>query len=173
MRKLVLITGLLGAALVSGPVFADYKIAYVDPEVALGNTEQAKKMADQMNAKLKPQRDRLTALKKEIEDLETKAQHDASIMSDKDKHDLEQKGDADMQEFQLLKQDAEKQLNDAREQLVQKMYPKMQAAMDELQKAGGYDLILLRSSVVRSGPGMDLTQKLTDKLNASDKADGK
>ena len=171
MRKLMLAAGVLTATLIAGPVYAETKIAVVDPESALQSTDAAKKLVDAINAELKPKRDHLAQLKIDIQKLEEKAQKDQAIMSDKDKRDLQAQGDKYMQDFQQTKQDAEKQVNERRQALVQKMYPKMQAAIEEMRKAGGYNLILLKNAAVYTDPALDLTAKLTDKLNAANAAD--
>lgn len=170
MRKLVLVAALMAAGLYANPALADLKIAVVDPELALQNTDAAKKLVDSLNGQLKPKRDRLAQLKTDIEKLEDKAQKDAAIMSDKDKKDLQAQGEKDMQEFQQLKQEAEKTVNDQRQGLVQQMYPKMETALDEMRKAGGYNLILLKTATVYADPALDLTAKLTEKLNAANAA---
>ena len=172
VRKLLLVAGLMTVGLCANPAFAEFKIAVVDPEGALQNTDAAKKLIDTLNVQLKPKRDHLAQVKAEIEKLEDKAQKDAAIMSDKDKRDLQAQGEKDMQDFQQTKQEAEKTVNDQRQALVQKMYPKMEAALDEMRKAGNYNLILLKTAAVYIDPSIDLTAKLTEKLNAANAAGG-
>jgi len=170
VRKLVLVAALATAGLCATPAMAELKIAVVDPDQALLSTDAAKKVADSINVQLKPKRDRLAQIKADIDKLEEKAQKDSAIMSDKDKKDLDAQGQRDVQEFQQLKQEAEKTVNDQRQALVQQMYPKMQAALDEMRKAGGYNLILLKNATVYTDPALDLTAKLTEKLNAANAA---
>jgi outer membrane protein len=158
------------ATLTAGPVFADMKIAVVDLDGALQATDAAKKMSDALVVELKPKRDTLIQLKGQIEKLEEKFQKDQAIMSDKDKRDLKTQEQNLVSEFQQTQQDNEKTITDRRNALVQKMYPKLVAAMEELRKTGGYSIIFHKASAVTADPALDLTAKLTEKLNAANAA---
>lgn len=168
MRKHLIAMSAIVASLVAAPVFADGKIAVADIQAAYWNTDQAQKTRTSLEAQLKPQRDRMEALKKEIKALEVKFQKDGSVMSDKDKADLQKQGEAKVSEFQSLQQQMQKKMQDAQQDLLTRMGPKLDAVVEELRKAGGYEMILDRKATIGNiDPSVDLTKKITDKLNAA------
>jgi outer membrane protein len=162
--------GLVLAAFAAPAVAADLKVAVVDFDNALMSSDAGKKWADSINASLKGPRDQMATLKKQVEDLGVKAQKDAAIMSEKDKKDMQQEMSNKIQQYQRLEQDGQRSLSEARQQFLERMYPKLEAAIDELRKSGNYTLILNRQTAVYVDPAFDLTAKITEKLNAAGNA---
>jgi Skp family chaperone for outer membrane proteins len=46
------------------------------------------------------------------------------------------------------------------------LIPKTEVVVEDLRKAGNYDIIIEKKNVIFATPEVDLTQKITDKLNA-------
>lgn len=166
MRKFALVAGFITAGLWTVPAFADFKIAVVDPDAVLAGSNAFKKANEQLGIQIKPKEDRLKQLKDDMDKLEEKFTKDKSIMSDKDQGALRAQAERDVQEFQQTKNDLEKAAGEQRQALLQKMVPKMKAAIEELRKAGGYALVINKGSVVGLDQSLDITAKVTDKVNA-------
>ena len=166
MRHLIIMAGLV-AGLLSAPVFAaELKIAVADTQAALMASDAAKKTVEKLQIELKVQRERMVQLKTEIEALQAKAQKDGAVMSDKDKKDLQKQAEGKFQEYNNLGQTVQKRTQEVQNELLQRMIPKMEAAIDELQKASKYDIIIEKKNVIFADPSVDLTRKITEKLNA-------
>ncbi len=165
VRKHMLALGMV-AALVAAPALAD-KVAVLDSQAALLGTEAAKRAIDSLNSTLKPQRDRMDVLKKEIQALEAKAQKDAAVMSQKDKEALQKQAEAKFNEYNGLAQTVQQRAGQAQQTLFQGMVPKMEAVIEELRKAGAYTVIVEKKNVIWADPTVDLTKKVTEKLNAA------
>ena len=166
MKKIGCVLGLVLAGIAAPALAADLKVGAIDFDAALMGSDAGKKWADSVNASLKPQRDKMADLKKSIEALELKKQKDQAIMSDTDKKGLDQDEANMVGQYQHLEQDGQRAFGQAREQFLERMGPKLQSAMDDLRKAGGYTLLLNKQAAYYVDPAFDLTQKVIDKLNA-------
>ncbi len=142
-------------------------VAVADSQAAIMATDAAKKMIDKLNTDLKPQRDRLEQLRKDISGFEEKFQKNASVMSDKDKRDLQKQAEAKVNEFKSLADGVQKRAQEAQQDLLKTLVPRTEVAVDELRKAGNYDIIIEKKNVIYADPAVDITKKITDKLNAA------
>lgn len=167
MRYFIMAAGLAAGLLAAAPALAEVKIAVADSQVALMSTEAAKKAVEKLQADLKPQRDRMAQLKSELEALEAKAKKDGAIMSEKERKDLQKQAEVKFQEYNNLGQAIQKRTQEAQNELLQRMIPKMEAVVEELQKTNKYDLIIEKKNVIFADPAVDITKKITEKLNAA------
>ena len=142
-------------------------VAVADSQSAVMSTDYAKKTFDKLNADMKPQRDRLDQLRKEISGMEEKFQKNGSIMSDKEKQDLQKQAESKLNEFNGLAQSVQKRAQEVQQDMVQKMLPKMEIAVEEIRKAGNIDVIVEKKNVIWAEPAIDITKKITEKLNAA------
>lgn len=172
MKKLSWSDALLVAALAAAPSLAaangaaGVRIAVIDREAALLATDAAKTAQDKLNADMKPQRERLEQLRRDIKGLEEKFQKDGATMSERDKKALRDQADAKAGEFNKLIQQVQQRTADAQQDLLNRLLPTMQGALDELRKAGNYDLVLDRRGAILFDPELDLTRRVTERLNA-------
>ncbi|MDI1301066.1 MAG: OmpH family outer membrane protein [bacterium] len=167
MRHSIIVAGLL-AGLLSAPVFAaELKIAVADTQAALMASDVAKKAVEKLQGEFKVQRDRMAQLKTEVDALQAKAQKDGAVMTDKDKKDMQKQAEGKIQEFNNLAQTVQKRTQEVQNELLQRMIPKMEAVIDEMQKANKYDIIIEKKNVIFADPAVDLTKKITEKLNAA------
>lgn len=148
------------------PVLAG-NVAVADSQTAIMATEAAKKTFEKLNADMKPQRDRLESLRKDIAIFEEKFQKNASVMSDKDKRDLQRQAEAKINEFKTLADAVQKRAQEVQQDMLKGLIPKTEVVVEELRKAGGYDIIIEKKNVIFADPSVDLTKKITEKLNAA------
>ncbi|MDF2447402.1 MAG: OmpH family outer membrane protein [Moraxellaceae bacterium] len=166
MRYSIMVAGLV-AGLLATPVLAEMKIAVADSQMALMASDAAKKAVEKLQGELKVQRDRMSQLKNEIEGLDAKAKKDGAVMSAKDKQDLQKQAEGKIQEYNNLGQTIQRRTQEVQNELLQRMLPKMEAAIEELQKTNKFDIIIERKSAIFADPSVDITKKITEKLNAA------
>ncbi len=142
-------------------------VAVADSQAAIMATETAKKTFEKINNDMKPQRERLEQLRKEIAAIEEKFQKNASVMSDKDKRDLQKQAEVKLTEFKNLADAVQKRANEVQQDMLKALIPKTEVVIEELRKAGNYDIIIEKKNVIFADPSVDLTKKITDKLNAA------
>lgn len=165
MRFPVVMSAMLAA--VSFQASAAGIVAVADSQSAVMGTEYAKKTFDKLNADMKPQRDRLEVLRKEIASIQEKFQKNASIMSDKEKQDLQKQVESKANEFNGLLESSQKRVQEVHQDMLQKMYPKLEAAVDEIRKSNNIDIIIEKKNVIWADAAVDITKKITDKLNGA------
>lgn len=153
-------------AVLTSPVFAG-NVAVADSQAAIMATDMAKKTFEKLNNDMKPQRDRLEQLRKDISTIEEKFQKNASVMSDKDKRDLQKQAETKLAEFKNLADAVQKRANEVQQDMLKTLIPKTEDVVEEIRKAGNYDIIIEKKNVIFADPSVDITKKITDKLNAA------
>lgn len=142
------------------------RIATLDREAAIMATDAARQAQDKLAADMKPQRDKLEQLRKDIKGLEEKFVKDSATMSERDKKALRDQADVKATEFNKLVQDVQQRTAQAQDDLLKRLLPTLQSALEDLRKAGNYDVILDRRTVVYADPDLDLTKRVIERLNA-------
>lgn len=168
MKKL-LASVVLGATLLSAlPALAadGTKIAMLDREAALLASNAARTAQEKLNAEMKPQRDRLDSLRNDIKAMEQRFQKESATMSESNKKALRDQADKKAQEFNTLIQQVQERTQQAQQDLLKRLLPNLEGILDDLRKAGDYDIILDRRSAVYVAPELDLTKRVVDRLNA-------
>jgi len=166
MRHALMVAGLV-AGLMSGSVMAETKVVVADSQAALMATDVAKKAIEKLQGELKPQRERMDAIRKEVKAIEDRFQKDASVLSDADKKNLQKQAESKLSEYRNLAETVQKRGQEVQGELLQRMIPKMETVIDELRKAGGYDIIIEKKNVIFADSTADITRKITEKLNAA------
>lgn len=165
MKKTVFASALMAAALMTGQVHAEGKFAVVDVQRAVSESEAARKANERVQAETKPQTEKAMQLRKEIGALEEKFKKDQTVMSDAQKRELQQQAQIKVQEAQSNIGAAQKKAQELQQQFQVEIEPKLKKILEDLRKAGGYDLIFHRDAVADLDPALDLTKKVTEKLN--------
>jgi Skp family chaperone for outer membrane proteins len=166
VMRFTLLVAAAALTMVSLPVLAG-NVAVADSQTAIMATDAAKKTFDKLNADMKPQRDRLDTLRKDIAGFEEKFQKNASVMSEKDKRDLQKQAEAKINEFKSLADAVQKRAQEVQQDMLKSLIPKTEVVVEELRKAGNYDIIIEKKNVIFADPSVDLTKKITEKLNAA------
>lgn len=166
MRKLLINTMLATSFLFTTAAFAE-KYAVVDVQKAAADTNYMKQQTTSLEAALKPQQQKQEALAKQLQDLQQKAQNDARVMKEADLKKLEQDYATKLNEYNSNAAGMQKRLQDTLENINKVVAPKIEQAVEELRKQGGYSAILNRAAVVSLDPSIDLTSKVTQQVNAT------
>lgn len=61
----------------------------------------------------------------------------------------------------------QKRTQDVQNDLLQRMIPEMEKAIEDLQKTNKFDIIIEKKNVIFADPSLDITKKITEKLNAA------
>ncbi len=149
----------------AAPAQGGMRIAVLDMQAALLDTDVAKSAKTRLQAELKPQYDKADLLRRDIKALDDKFQKDGATMSEKDKKALRSQQAAKVAEFNNLLQQAQKRSQDAEQEVLNKLLPSFKTAVEDLRKTGEYDLVLDRRSAIYVVPEADLTKRVTERLN--------
>lgn len=159
--RLVLITLLV----ISAPVYADMKIAVLNYQMALLESNVAKKYAVDSEKRFGPRIQKLKALEEEAKRLQDNLVKNGAKVKQAERERLELEFNQKVRDFQLQS----KELNDSKLKADQDMLkiikPKLDKAVEDALKAGGYDLVLESGAVVDVKPQYDITKEVIDRLN--------
>jgi outer membrane protein len=160
-------TKMLFAALLVLPMlaFAEPKIVVVDPERALGETEEVKARIGKFQSDMQGQENKLRKLRDDIMKIEERLQKEGVTMSRDQGQALTDERDAKMIEFRSLQQLVQQRLQQSQEELQAVMSPKLEKAVADLSKEKGYDLVLVKQAVLFSSQSVDITADVTKQIN--------
>jgi len=163
---------LLPLLLVAGGAFAELKIAVIDTQRALLESEEAKQLMQSAQSDLQGDQTQLQTLGADIQKLREQFQKDAEVMSETDRRTRQKEIEDKQIEAEFLANKLQKAVNDRRQELGQQMVPKLEAVLKELTDAEKYDVILERGAILFADPKHDITKRVTEMLNAKKGAAG-
>lgn len=167
MRKLISVAAMSLMALASFPAAAEMNIAVLDYQMALVESDAAKRYSADAEKKYGTQIQRLRNLESEAKRLQERMQQDGEKLdqTEKEKLDLEFRQKA--REFQSLSRELNEQRAKDERQVVETLRPKLEEAVQAVIKAGNYDLVIDRSAVVDVKPDLDITRQVIERLNSA------
>ena len=164
MRKLTQL-GLLTAALISGPVFAEMKIAVLNYQMALLESDEAKKYAVDAEKKFGPQLSKLKKLENDAKRIQDRLMKDGERMQQAELERLELEFKQKARDFQAQSKDLNDDKAIADRDMLEKLKPKLDKAVEDVLKSGNYDIVLERGAVVDVKPQYDITLRVIERMN--------
>ncbi len=150
-------------------VGAETKIAVVDVQAAVAGSEEVKAITEQLRTEFKEEDEKIKALQAKLQGLQEKQQKDGAVMSEAENRKLMEDGTRLANELKFLSQESQRRLAARQQELLGPILQRAQKAVQDVVKAGKYELVLRREAVVEFSPKMDITKKVTAKLNDSGK----
>ena len=167
MGKLIRVTVLSLLALVSFQASAEMKIAVLDYQMALLESDAAKAYSVDAEKKFGAQLQRLKNLEAEAKRLQERLQRDGAQLNQSEREKLELEFRQKAREFQVQS----KELNEAKalsdREMLEALKPKLDAAVETILQNGSYDLVLDRGGVVEVKPEFDITRQVIERLNST------
>lgn len=164
MRKLTQLV-LITAALMASPAFADMKIAVLNYQMALLESDAAKQYAVDAEKKFGPQLTKLRALESDAKALQDKLVNNASKMTQADRDKAENDFKQKARDFQFQSKELNEAKASADREMLKKLKPKLDQAVEETIKKGGFDLVIERGAVVDVKPQYDITRQVIERMN--------
>ncbi len=164
MRKLTQVVMCM-AALMATPAFAEMKIAVMNYQMALLESDSAKRYAVDAEKKFGPQLTKLKSLESGAKTIQDKLVKGGDKMQQGERERLELEFKQKVRDFQFQS----KELNEAKavadREMLKQLKPKLDKAVEEVIKQGNYDLVLERGAVVDVKPQYDITRKVIERMN--------
>jgi outer membrane protein len=156
---------LLSAALLATPAFAEMKIAVLNYQMALLESDAAKKYAVDAEKKFGPQLNKLKTLESDAKRIQDRLVKEGERMQTAERERLELEFKQKARDFQFQS----KELNEAKavadREMLKQLKPKLDQAVEEVIKKGSYDLVLEQGSVVEVKPQYDITRQVIERMN--------
>ncbi len=171
MKTLKNLAILLTAAAISQGAFAqDTKIGVINAIQALFNSEAAQIIQAELESEFSADEARATALTEQLETLRTNFQQNEAVMSAEEKRRM----NADAQDLnvqlQLIGERIQQAIQQKNQEFVQSMQRDLATAVTDVVAEGGFDLILNAESAPYFAPVLDITARVTAKLNENGRA---
>ena len=170
MKKIII--ALLAVLLLSTPVFAEMKIAYVNLQTALNDSvagAQAKReiaaQAKEYETEFKVKQEAFLKLKNELE-------KQGALLSDVAKQEKLKEYQTQVADLQKFQNDARRKLQQEDEKRTQGILKELSAILQKFGKDGGYTMIIERSEgglIYVSDDTIDLTAQLIEAYDESKK----
>ncbi|MFW4710655.1 OmpH family outer membrane protein [Pseudomonas aeruginosa] len=165
MRKFTQFVLITAAIMTAPSAFAEMKIAVLNYQMALLESDAAKQYAVDAEKKFGPQLNKLKNLERDAKALQDKLVSNGSKMSqgDREKAELDFKQKA--RDFQFQSKELNESKAAADRDMLKKLKPKLDQAVEETIKKGGYDMVIERGAVVDVKPQYDITRQVIERMN--------
>ena len=153
MSKLIL-TLLAGLASL-GIANAQIKVAVINSQKAILETEDIKKAQADLTAKYKPRQDQLEKLQKDLQDIQTQLQ--GGKLNQLGEQELTAQGQKKQRDMQRLQQDLQEDADRDRNDILQRAGARMQEVVKKLADEKGLDLVVDSANTLFFKPVLELT----------------
>ncbi len=163
MKKLACI--LLAAVASIGIATAQTKVAIVNSQKAVLDTDEIKKAQVDLQAKYKSRQDAMERLQKELQDIQNQLQ--SGKLNQMGEQEMTAQGQKKQRELTRLQQDLQEDVDRDRNEILQRAGTRMTEVVKKLADEKGLDIVVDSSNTVFYKPAFDLT---TDAVTAYNKA---
>ena len=153
MNKLLCMLVLAGATM--GVARAQLKVAVINSQKALVETDDIKKAQAEMEAKFKPRQDQMTKLEKELQDIQ--AQLQSGKLNQLGEQDLTGQGQKKQRDLQRIQQDLQEDVDRERNDILQRAGTRMQEVVKKLADEKGLDLVVDSANTLFFKPNLEIT----------------
>lgn len=156
---------------ITGVHAQELKIAVVDFERAVVESAAGKKSSEKFNGTLQAKQADLEKRQRDLEDQQKKLQNGARTLSDSVKGDLQKDIDRRTKELQRINEDAQKELQTLRDELLRPIAERATAILNAMAAEQGYTLVVdlsnQESNILWANPKNDITAELIKRIDAA------
>ncbi|MDF1765455.1 MAG: OmpH family outer membrane protein [Gammaproteobacteria bacterium] len=165
-----LVAGLCLLAASQGAFAQDTKIGVLNALQALFNSDAARVVQEELEQEFSADETRAQELSTQLQDLQAKFQQDEAVMTQDEIRRMNSNAQDLQVQLQLIQERVQKALQEKNQQFLQSMQAELATAVSDVVAEGGYDLILNVDSAPYFAPVLDITAKVTAKLNQNTQA---
>jgi outer membrane protein len=158
-QSVVLRTGLLCLALssLSGMAFAQTKVAVINLQKAVLESNEIKKASTALEAKFRPRQQELEKLQEEIQRIQQTLQAGQGKLTPQGEADLNSEGTRKQTSLTRKTEDLQKDVDAERNEILAKSSKQMQEVVAKLAAEKGYDVVVDVSTTVFFKPALEIT----------------
>ena len=143
----------------------DTKIGVLNALQALFNSDAARVVQEELEQEFNADETRAQELSEQLTALSEKFQQDEAVMTQDEIRRMNSNAQDLQVQLQLIQERVQKALQEKNQQFLQSMQGTLAEAVSDVVAEGGYDLILNVDSAPYFAPVLDITAKVTAKLN--------
>ena len=144
---------------------AELKVAVVDSQNAIAQSEEAKSLFEKARKELEGQQSAAQSLQSEFDTLRERLETEGDVMAEAERREVRKEIEDKRIDLEFHARKWQKELQDRQAEIAQIMVPKVQAIVADMVQVERYDLVFERSAVGFVNPRHDITAKVTEKLN--------
>ncbi len=165
LRSIATRTALLCVALVplAGSAFAQAKVAVVNVQKAILDSDEIKKAQTVLEAKYKSRQDELLKLQKDLESIQTQLQ--GGKLSQSAASELQLRGTREQRDAQRISEDLQADADRDRQEILSKSTQKMLEVVKKIADEKGYDVVIDVSQAFYTKPSLDITAEVAAAYN--------
>ncbi len=164
MRKLTQLV-MFTVALVATPAFAEMKIAVLNYQMALLESDAAKRYAVDAEKKFGPQLTKLKTLEGDAKRIQDRLVKDGDKVQQAERERLELEFKQKARDFQFQSKELSEAKAVADRDMLKKLKPNLDKAVEEVIKKGNFDLVFERGAVIEVKPQYDITRQVIERMN--------
>jgi outer membrane protein len=139
----------------SATASAQIKIAVVNIQKAMLDSDELKKTSAELESRYKPRQDELAQLQKDLESIQSQLQ--SGKLNPQQGADLQAQGTRKQRDAQRISEDLQADFDRDRQDILGKAATKMQAVVKKIAEDKGYDIVIDVSQAVYTKPALDIT----------------
>ncbi|MEQ8314134.1 MAG: OmpH family outer membrane protein [Gammaproteobacteria bacterium] len=171
MRTLRLFFACMSVMLVAQSATAqDTKIGVLNPLQALFNSDAARVVQEELEQEFATDEARATQLNEQLRALQEEYQQNEAVMTQEEIRRMNANAQDLQVQLQLIQERVQQALQEMNQQFLQSMQDELAAAVTDVVAEGGFDLILNADSAPYFAPVLDITARVTAKLNENTQA---
>ncbi len=155
-------------AFMAPAVSAEVKVAVVDVQAAILNSEEAKRLLGQIQQEFSAEEEEIRKIQSEAAAILERMQKDSEVMSDGEKRRMQEQIESLNNDFVYERQKLQRAIESRQQELFAGIDQRVQKAIEELVLSEDYDLIIPRQAALYVGDLYNITRKVTEKLNELD-----
>ena len=142
---------------------AQLKVAVINSQKAILDTEDIKKAQVDLTAKYKPRQDQLEKLQKDLQDIQNQLQ--SGKLNQLGEQELTAQGQKKQRDMQRLQQDLQEDADRDRNDILQRAGMRMQEVVKKLADEKGLDLVVDSANTLFFKPALELTNEAVAAYN--------
>ena len=143
------------------------KIAYIDLDVVLKNSNVGKKIQIQLDSKKSEQLDKIKSEEIEIKQLEDEIRNKQNIISQEELKIEVAKLKKKVKEFNLYKNQIKKEFNKNKNEQIMNFFNKIDPLLRAYMKENSIDILLNNKNIIIGKDSLDITDKMINIINNS------
>jgi len=143
--------------LFAGLASAQTKVAVINMQRAVLESDEIKKASDAMESKFKPRQQDIEKLQRDLQNIQQQLQAGAGKLTQQAEADLTAQGQKKQRDLQRLSEDLQADVDRDRNDVLGKSTQKMQEVVKKLAEEKGYDVVVDVSNTVYFKPALEIT----------------
>ncbi|AMO56151.1 hypothetical protein GZ77_04900 [Endozoicomonas montiporae] len=144
---------------------AEMKIAVIDSEMAVLESDASKRYAKESEKKFAPRIKLIQSLQEELQKMEADLERNAPTLSQTQVEAKQLEMRRKYEDLQMQDRQLRMDKNQADQQELSQLRPKLEKAIEEVSKELKYDMVIERGAVRYVKPDYDITRQVIERLN--------